>query len=290
MTFLSFYIGLLLGVGCYLVLADLLRLPSVAATRAARQIKRRNNPSVGMLDLWLSDLSEWLAKHLHIGAYRRAQLEVDIASAGLTLTPERHLANCIVKAGIVVLLVPFAWIVSPAFALLIAVIAVLLFVNESRKVSVGVQKKRKAIERELPRLVANISKLLIHTRNVLEILDRYRPGAGPELRAELDVTLADMRSGNHEIALTRMEARIGSAMVGDVTRGLIALIRGDRNDLYWASLSVKLSEYGRQELKAEAQKAPKKVHWLSSALMACFLLIYIEVFAVVIVSTLGNLL
>ena len=175
------------------------------------------------------------------------------------------------------------------FGFLIFSIAIMLFVMEYRKVSVGVQKKRKAIEKELPRLVANIGKLTVHTRNVLEILDRYRPEAGPEFKKELDITLADMRSGNQEVALTRMEARIGSAMVGDVTRGLIALIRGDRNDLYWVSLSIKFSEYGRQKLKAEAQKAPKKVHWLSAALMACFLLIYIEVFAVVIITTLGNL-
>ena len=54
MTFLSFYIGLLLGVGCYLILADLLRLPSIAATRAVQQIKRQTDSSVSALDLWLS--------------------------------------------------------------------------------------------------------------------------------------------------------------------------------------------------------------------------------------------
>jgi len=36
-----------------------------------------------------------------------------------------------------------------------------------------------------------------------------------------------MRTGNFEGALTRFEARVSSAMLSDVVRGLIGVLRGD---------------------------------------------------------------
>ena len=46
------------------------------------------------------------------------------------------------------------------------------------------------------------------------------------MKRELDITTADMKSGNYETALTRLETRIGSPMLSDVVRGLISVIRG----------------------------------------------------------------
>ena len=39
--------------------------------------------------------------------------------------------------------------------------------------------------------------------------------AGREMKHELDITVADMKSGNYEAAITRLEARVGSAMMND---------------------------------------------------------------------------
>ena len=151
-----------------------------------------------------------------------------------------------------------------------------------------IRDKRKKIEYELPRLVATIEKTLIHNRDVLGILDNYKEGAGPELKRELEITVADMRSGNYEVALTRLESRVGSAMLSDVTRGLISVIRGDETSVYWGSLNLKFSDYQRQNLKAEAEKAPKKVRKLSMVLLICFMLIYVVVIGQVLVSSLGG--
>lgn len=79
-------------------------------------------------------------------------------------------------------------------------------------------------------------------------------------------------------------------MLGDVVRGLISLIRGDRNDVYWETLGIRFREAQRQSLRGEALKAPKRVHRLSAVLMLCFLLIYLVVFATVISGSLGSML
>ena len=58
-----------------------------------------------------------------------------------------------------------------------------------------------------------------------------------KLRQELEITIADMKSGNEETALTRLESRIGSTMLSDVVRGLISVKRGDNGVMYFEMLN-----------------------------------------------------
>ena len=113
--------------------------------------------------------------------------------------------------------------------------------------------------------------------------------AGKEMGDELEITVADMRSGNYEAALTRLEARVGSTMLSDVTRGLIGVLRGDDTDAYWANLAMKFSDYQRTLLKAEAAKVPAKVKRLSMCLLICFMLMYVLVIGMQIIVSLGGL-
>lgn len=197
--------------------------------------------------------------------------------------------NRIVKALFIgVFAIPFLFF-APILSLLIAVIAVVIYFTEYKKVGKIIRGKRQRIEYELPRLVSSIDKTLTHSRDVLGILDSYREHAGEDLRRELDITVADMRSGNYEVALTRLESRVGSSMMSDVTRGLISVIHGDKTDVYWGNLVLKFSDYQRTLLKNEANKAPKRVRKLSMALLFCFMLIYVVVIGQVLLSSLGGM-
>jgi hypothetical protein len=217
------------------------------------------------------------------------QLEADLKTADMNMTPEMYVADNIVKSLFIGVFAIPVFFFSKLIAALIVLCAIILYVNNSKKVANRIKEKRKKIEYELPRLVATIEKTLIHSRDVLGILDAYKDGAGPELKRELEITVADMRSGNYEVALTRLESRVGSAMLSDVTRGLISVIRGDETAVYWGSLVLKFSDYQRQNLKAEAEKAPKRVRKLSMVLLICFMLIYVAVIGEVLISSLGGL-
>ncbi len=164
-----------------------------------------------------------------------------------------------------------------------------MYFKASKGVADKIKEKRKAIEYELPRFVSSIDKTLKHNRDVLYIIDSYKETAGRELKSELEITAADMRSGNYEAALTRLESRVGSTMLSDVTRGLIGVLRGDETAAYWSSLGVKFSDYQRQLLKQQAQKIPSKVKRLSMCLLFCFMLIYIVVIGMEIVNSIGIL-
>ena len=286
---LQLIISVIAAVGVGFILSDILKIPKYGASKAVTTLGKRQKKKTNPLDIWLGDLSNFISGKLKLGEYKRLQLKVDLDSADMTLLPEQYVANAIVKALFVgVFAIPFLFF-APILSVFIVVIALVTYFSEYRKVGNVIKEKRRRIEYELPRLVSNIDKTLVHSRDVLGILDSYREHAGEDLRRELDITVADMRSGNYEVALTRLESRVGSSMMSDVTRGLVSVIRGDKTDVYWGNLVLKFSDYQRTLLKNEANKAPKKVRKLSMVLLFCFMLMYVAVIGQVLISSLGGM-
>lgn len=275
--------GALVATGIFLILADAFRIPYLSTVLAESNYgKRQKARRKSLLDAWLESVALWISKRIRLNEYKRLQLQTDITSAGLTLSPEMYVSNCIVKSLLVaVFAIPMAFI-FPLGSMAILIVAIALFFTSRDKLSKTINEKRTNIEAELLLLVNQINKTLRHNRDVLFILDNYRSIASPDLKRELDITIADMRSANYESALTRLETRVGSSMMSDVTRGLISVLRGDETELYWQALELKFSDYQRQILKKKALKIPAKVRTLSMIMLVCFVLIYIVVMALVI--------
>ena len=282
-------IGVLLGLGVFLILADYLRVPFFPTSKALNNLAHRNTKKISSIDIWMNDLSVWISKKLRLNEYKRIQTQTDLRSAGIQLSPEMHIANALIKSLIIgVMAIPMYFIfpvLSPAFLIL----AILIYLKSSKGVTDKIKEKRKKIEYELPRFVAHIDKTIKHNRDVLYIIDSYKTNAGKEMAQELEITVADMRSGNYEAALTRFESRVGSSMLSDTTRGLIGVLRGDETDAYWTNLSMKFADYQRQLLKSEASKVPSKVKRLSMCLLMCFMAMYIVVIGMQIAQSVGGL-
>lgn len=282
-------IGGIFAVGLFLICADYFRVPLLSTSKASNNLAKRQNQKTGTLDIWLGDLAMWISKKLRLNEYKRMQLQTDLQSAGISLSPEMHIANSIVKSLIIGVFAIPVFFIFPLLAPLIIALAVSMYFKASKGVADKIKEKRRRIEYELPRLVSHIDKTLKHNRDVLYILDSYKSNAGTEIKRELEITLADMRSGNYEAALTRLEARVGSSMLSDVTRGLIGVLRGDETEVYWSSLALKFADYQRQLLKQEANKVPSKVKRLSMCLLFCFMLIYVVVIGMEILNSIGVL-
>lgn len=281
--------AILFSCGIGFLLAERLKLPSRAASRAMHSMGRNRKDKPNPLTLLMRELSGRLAGKLRLNNYRRAQLEADLRTGDMTQTPEQFVAENLVRAGTVAVLAVPVVFVSKFLAVLLLVAAVLFYRLGSMTLRKKIGARRARIELELPRFVANIEKTLPHSRDVLAMLESYRTGAGEEFGRELDITVADMRSGNDEAALTRLEARVGSSALSDVVRGLIGILHGEDNSVYWANLSLKFSEAGRQNLREQAGKVPKRVRRLSLVLLVCFFLIYIVVIGEVLLNSLGGL-
>ena len=282
-------IGMLCGIGLFLVLVDVYRIPYMKTSKAVKSLSSKQKVKTSGLDVWLGNLASWLSKRIKINEFKRVQLEADLQTAQIEITPEMFKANAIVKALLIgVFAIPVLFI-FPLLCPVIIFLAIFLYSREMKSIGNRIKEKRQKIENELPRLVFTIEKTLTHNRDVLYMLESYEKNAGPEMKHELGITIADMKSGNYEAAITRLEARVGSSMMSDVCRGLIGILRGDDNGLYWTSLSLKFNDIQRQQLRLEAQKVPRKVKRLSMCLLICFMLIYVVVILQQIMDSIGVL-
>ena len=286
---MEYLIGLAFAAGVFLILCDLYRIPFLRTSVAYDRLAQRQVEKTSNLDIWLKGLAVWISKRVKLSEYRRIQLQSDLTSAGIRLSPEMHIANALVQSLLVALTAVPLYFILPVLSPVMLIAAVYLYIRASKGVAEKIREKRRKIEYELPRFVSHIDKTLKHNRDVLNIIDTYKANAGEEMAQELEITAADMRSGNYEAALSRLESRVGSSMLSDTTRGLIGVLRGDETDAYWANLALKFADYQRQLLKAEAQKVPNRVKRLSMCLLGCFLAMYLVVIVIQIIVSLGGI-
>ena len=107
MFILQILIGVVAAVGIGFVLADLWKVPSIKATRAAESVGKKGNKKMSVIEMYLGDFSVKLAGKLRLNEYKRAQLEADLKTAGMNKTPEQYTADAIVKALVIgVLAIP----------------------------------------------------------------------------------------------------------------------------------------------------------------------------------------
>lgn len=285
--FIKILVGVLTGIAFYFILADAFKLPYVRTSRAVNNIAKRQKEKTSSLDVWLSNIASFLAKHMPMNEFRREELAVDLKTAQMDITPEMYKANAIVKAMLIgILAVPMLFI-FPILAPVVLFLAFVLYRMNIRSVRVRIGNKRERIEADLPRLVATIREKISRDRNIQSILRDFAKNARPEMKHELDITVADMASGNEEAAITRLETRVGSPMMSDVCRGFVTLIHGDVAINYWDTIAAKFADIQRGRLKAEAQKVPRKVKRLSMCLLICFMLIYVVVIVMQILNSVG---
>ena len=106
-------------------------------------------------------------------------------------------------------------------------------------------------------------------------------------RRKLIETIADMKTGNYENALIRFETRIGSPMLSDVIRGLIGVLRGDDQRMYFKMITFDMRQIEQNNLKKEAAKRPKKIQRYSMMMLICIMIIYLVVLCTEVMSSLG---
>lgn len=269
--------GALFAVGAYFIIADILKLPTLATTRAVIQAGHTNRRKASNFDAVLLELSSRLSKFIRLDKYKRRKTEATLKSAGILMTPETFTARAIIKAGFAALGIIPALFIFPILCPIFVFLAITIYFKEIMSADEALKKKRDQIEHELPRFVATVAQQLKASRDVLSILEKYRQTAGVHMRSELDITIADMQSGNLETALVRFESRMGSAMLSDVVRGLIGVIRGDNGVTFFELLAHDFKQFEVQRLKLLAMKQPGKIRKYSFYMLACFLLMYLGI-------------
>ncbi len=230
-----------------------------------------------------------MLKIIFLADCNNRKLSASLKSAEIKLSPETYIARAWVKAGLTLLFVIPALLIFPLLFPVVLFLSIAIYFKEIGRANDAVKERREDIEYELHRFVATLTQEFKASRNVLSILESYKQNAGPSFKKELEITVADMKSGSYESALTRFEARIGSSRLSDVISGLIGVLSGGDGIVYFQMLTHDLKQKEIQRLKTLAMKRPSKIRKYSFAMLFCFMLMYLSVMFIEIISTLGKM-
>lgn len=284
-----FLFALCFGTGLFFILLDVLKVPTKRASKVYLAVSKKGFKKPNPLEVAILELSEKLGRYIKLGDYNKRKLMMTLKSANINKTPEIFIATAYVKAGMTLLFILPILIIFPLLLPINIIVSILIYFKEIGSADEILKKSKSAIEYELPRFVNTLSQELHGSRDVLSILETYKKNVTGIFKRELDITTADMKSGNLESALTRFETRIGSSMLSDVIRGLVGTIRGDNNIVYFQMLSHDFKQLELQRLKAEVMKRPPKIRKYSMMMLGCFVMMYLVVMVLQIVDSMGEL-
>lgn len=280
---------LCLTAGLYLILAELFKVPTYKASKAILSMGKKTKKQAKNSDAFIMELAVKLSKILPMDEYKRRKLTATLKSAEIPLSAEIYTAQAMVKASLVLICTIPCLMVAPILSPAFVIIGIGVYFSESTKAEKLIQVRRNEIEYELPRFVATLTQELVASRDVLSILETYQKHAGRAMKNELSITVADMRTGNFEGALTRFEARVSSAMLSDVVRGLVGVLRGDDGVVFFRMLTHDMKQLELQRLKRLALERPPKIRKYSFMLLGCMLLLYMGVMGYQIIGTMSGI-
>lgn len=282
-------IFLFLTVALYCILAVVLKLPVFQVSSAVSSRAQKKQRKKFVWSQALGSFSKSLARFVPLGVVKAARLQKDLDAANMTATPREYMAGVYLSSAVFLPLAIPLYFLHPMLALLPVLAAFYVYNKKVNEVVKAGHAHKTAIENELPRFTSYAAMSLKTSRNILEMIDAYNRNYDSALTKELKIAAADMRTGNQERALQRMEAKIGSPLLSELVRGLISSIHGDDMTAYFDSLTEKMNMAWRQRLREIALKKEPKISRQSYILFACVLVSVFYVMFHILISTTGQL-
>lgn len=270
--FLLILLFLFLFDAFYLLFCSAARLPTIGTTLATLRIAHPKEKKGNPIHLLVMSLSMRLSKIIRLDKDRKDNLAAKLRLTGSGLTPETHISRILVNFTLWLVLAALFFLITPILGLLIVGLDIYLLFQDITALGKAVQASRERIETDLPRLAATFAQELQSNRDVIKILTSFLPSATPSFRTELQITLADMRSGSPEQALIRMEKRVGSLMLGEIIRGLQMVLQGDNGVVYFQMLEHDFKNTEIQNLSMIAEKRPGKIQAYTFLMFGCLML------------------
>lgn len=281
---------IILTIGIYLILADIFKISSIKKSKQIIEVnKREKKKSTKSIEVVLLEYATELSKYIKLDEYKRDKLEITLRSAQIKISPETYMADVYIKTGLIVAVGLLSFFITPFLSILFLMIASIIYFKEYNKATDILKKRKNKIEHELPRFAMTIEQELKTTRDIFKILETYHRNSNSNLGKELEITTADMRSGSYEEALRRFESRIGSSALSEIVRGLLGVLNGNDETLYFRMLAHDLKELEFQRLRGIALKRPQKIKKYSGMMLSCLMLIYGVVLGYEIVNGLSSM-
>ncbi len=289
MIMLTYIACILIGFAIYNFICAFSSVPTSRTSKMMLLVRKRyGNTNDELLDVYITKLANRVAPFVKLDKIKKSKLKSALEVANMSISPEVYTLKAYITSVLICILALPIIFVLPIFFPVVIAVAVTMWFATYYKVFDFVKKRKKLLEFEIPRFALTISQNLENDRDVLKILSSYRRVAGRDFGAELDKTIADMKTGNYERALLNFESRVSSTLLSDVVRGLIGSLRGDDQRMYFKIICFDMRQIEHSNLKKEASKRPKQIQKYSMMMLFCIVLIYLVVLSSEVLGSIGS--
>ncbi|OCN01026.1 hypothetical protein A7X67_01520 [Clostridium sp. W14A] len=271
----------------YFLFGELFHVPTLASTRTVLKLTRQKQTKG--FNAVIFQMSSALARHIRLNSYKKRTMTAALHYAGIEMSPETYYATSIVKTCITLLPAVLCIFVFPMGIPVFSILAIKQFMDGTKQADKIVTKKREMIEGSLANFAATIANELRSTRNVLAILEGYRNSAKEPFKSELEITIAEMKSGSQEQALNRLSGRVGSGRLTQVVNGLVGVLQGGDGTMYFTMLAHDFRNIQSNVLEKENMKLPDQLNKYFYLMLFAFIAVEGYIMYMQITTSSGNL-
>ena len=277
---------LLITVGLYTFLKSSLRLPNTQAIAAIKNLNGKVSFEQSLKKA-LKPLSKIIARLLPISQYKEENMQNDFNRLGITDSPQEYTALLKAKSIVTCILgCIFIPLGIPLISIFIAVITILMYLKNVNDIKKKIEKINNSIQSELPRFIETLNYSLDGSRDFISFVERYRSVAGNELGKELDRLLIDLKTGDSQVALMKMDRRVGLPTLSKLVAILCNVSSGidKQQSLLLLEQDVRAKE--REYIKDQLNKQPRRIKASSIILTLLMILLFMIPLGVMIFDNL----
>lgn len=260
--------------GFYNILLSIFKIPKLnnEGFFILNFFKKKNNKICKYEDNY-SDVTHKIAKQIKLPENFRNKLNEQIIAADLNSTPELYISNLIYKSLTYVIFGIILFPINGMITIILIVFAISTIIKGYKNLDNEIKERTEKIEKELPKFLDFMTNSFKFNKNVKQALESYEKIAGDNFKPNIAITIADMTTGNYEIALKRLDTRVNSYNFSKVIRAIIQVVKGEENTQYLTNLYRESASEEYERLKREADNKIDKVYKYSKALLFCMIVI-----------------
>lgn len=259
-----FGIFLLISMGAYLLSCGIFALaPAATARNMHATSKGTGTLKNAAYSLYVKPLLHIFAPFIRLSDIRKRRMSLQLARAGINLSPEEYFARSILMAataavGMGLLLM----LAMPDLLPLAAVFAGIVFFHFHGEVKDKLKAKDRQIESELPKFIRAVVQGMKTERDVIKLLETYQSIAGEGLKYDIEVLIMDLKSGGFDDGMAAFEKRVGNSYISRLAKALISANKGDNQDSALNYLMSDMGTLAKEMMQRELAKRPGRVRML----------------------------
>ncbi|MPM08130.1 hypothetical protein SDC9_54442 [bioreactor metagenome] len=245
-------------------------------------------------DVWtvfpMKQLLAITARLVFLDKAAATRLGKSLGKAGLAITPQVYTGRkyLIITSGVCIMALCF--VLNFYFGTFIVLMGTVFALMKQRDtLNVKIKKKELAVSQEMPRFVRTICRSLQSDRDLYNVISTYRKAAGPELGGELDILLAEMKSGNVQSALVHFENRLGTSEVTRLCAALRDMSMGIDQTATLSYLADDMARQAKENVKRELSLRPGKMRRTYYPAIGICIAMIMYVLVVYVINNLNNL-